>query len=52
MIFNTVNLDLLTCIQKFEVPLQEANRTKKEISKMISNLNLKPFQLGLLWQTL
>jgi hypothetical protein len=46
MIFNTVNLYWLTCIQKFEDPLQVANRTTKEISKKSSNLNLKPFELG------
>jgi hypothetical protein len=45
MIFNTINLDLLTCIQKFEVPLQLTNRTKMEISKKSSYLNLKPFKL-------
>jgi hypothetical protein len=46
MILNTRILDWLTCIKKFEVPLQVANRTKKEISKKSSNLNLKPFILG------
>jgi hypothetical protein len=40
-----VNLDWLTCILKFEVLLQVANRTKKENSKE-SNLNLNPLDLG------
>jgi hypothetical protein len=44
MIFNTMNLDDLNCIKKFEVLLQVANRTKKENSKRVefefeSNLN-------------
>jgi hypothetical protein len=30
MIFNIVNLEWLTCIQKFEVPLHVGNRTKKK----------------------
>jgi hypothetical protein len=46
MIFNPTNLDWLTCIQKFKVPLQVANRTTKEIFSKSSNLNLKPFELG------
>jgi hypothetical protein len=35
MIFNTVNLDYLTCIKKFEVPLQVAIGTKKENLKRV-----------------
>jgi hypothetical protein len=35
MIFNTVNLDELTCIQKFDVPLEVANMTKKKKSNKI-----------------
>jgi hypothetical protein len=46
MIFHTANLDWLTYIQKFEVPLQVVNRTKTEIFKKSLNLNLKPFELG------
>jgi hypothetical protein len=42
MIFNTVNLDGLTCIKNFEAPLEVANRDlKREIQKEL-NLNLKP----------
>jgi hypothetical protein len=36
MIFNIVNLDLLTCIQKIEVPYKWQNELKKE--------NLKQFK--------
>jgi hypothetical protein len=43
---NTTNLDWLTCIQKFEVPLQVAVRTKKKNSEKSSNFILKPFELG------
>jgi hypothetical protein len=35
MIFMSMNLDGLTCIKKFEVPLQVANMTKRENSKMV-----------------
>jgi hypothetical protein len=45
MIFKTVNLDGLTCIQKFEVPLQEAIMTKEKSKKSL-NLNLNPFKRG------
>jgi hypothetical protein len=45
MIFNTVNLDGLTCFKKFEAPLQVANRDlKREIQKE-SNLTLNPLEL-------
>jgi hypothetical protein len=38
MIFNTVNLDGLTCINKFEGPLQVANRDlKREIQKELNS---------------
>jgi hypothetical protein len=33
MIFNTMNLDWLTCIQNFEVPLQVENGLKRNIKK-------------------
>jgi hypothetical protein len=33
-------------MQKVEVPLQVANRTKKDISNKSSNFNLEPFELG------
>jgi hypothetical protein len=45
MVFNTVNLDGLTCFKKFEAPLQVANRDlKREIQKE-SNLTLNPLEL-------
>jgi hypothetical protein len=43
MVSKAVNLDGLTCIQKFEVPLHVANRTKKE-NQEESNLNLNPLE--------
>jgi hypothetical protein len=46
IILNTVNLDCLTCIQKFEVPLDVVDRTKMKIQKE-SNLNLNPLELGI-----
>jgi hypothetical protein len=45
MIFKTVNLDGLTCIQKIEVLLQEAIMTKEKSKKSL-NLNLNPFKRG------
>jgi hypothetical protein len=38
MIFNTVNLDWLICIQKFEVPLQVAKGLKEGNSKRVQIL--------------
>jgi hypothetical protein len=45
MIFNTVNLDGLICIPKFEGPLQVVNRTwfnKNSKEDLNSKLNIKP----------
>jgi hypothetical protein len=33
MIFNTINLGWLTCIQNFEVPLEVENGLKRNIKK-------------------
>jgi hypothetical protein len=41
MAFKDVKLDSLTCIKKFEVSLQLANRAQIEKFKESSNVNLK-----------
>jgi hypothetical protein len=40
MVYMNMNLDRVTCIQKFKVPLQVVNRTYKGKPKKSSNLNL------------
>jgi hypothetical protein len=46
MILNTVNLDWLTCIPKFEATLQVANRLKWENPKEFKFKFENPFELG------